>query len=392
MPSPPASIPNWEARAFRKPSRSHSSGDLFSETWVSSLPVEDLLDQILDVRFEVLALEDILPLGVHGHPLLVHDVVVFEKVLADGEVVALDLLLGPLDGLGDHRVLNGHALGHPDAGHQSLDAVASENPHQVVLEAQVEAGRSGIALAPGPAAELVVDAAGFMTLGAENVESAQTDDAVVFLADGFSGLGPGVFELFGLRLGRVDAGAAKGFPGDGLGISAEENIDAAAGHVGRDRHRSRPAGLGDDPGLLLVILGVEDDVLDALAPELAAPRAPISRSTSSRRGRGGRSRSGRRFPPGRRSIFLRRPVDDVGILDADERLVGRDFDHVQPVDMPEFLGLGRRGSGHPGQLLIHPEIILEGDRGQGLVFLLDPDSFLGLQSLVQTVAVAAARA
>ncbi|OQB57389.1 MAG: hypothetical protein BWX98_01567 [Candidatus Aminicenantes bacterium ADurb.Bin147] len=58
--------------------------------------------------------------------------------------------------------------------------------------------------------------------------------------------------------------------------------------------------------------------------------------------------------------------------------------------MPEFLGLGRRGPGHPGQLLIHPEIILEGDRGQGLVFLLDPDSFLGLQSLVQTVAVAAA--
>ncbi len=49
-------------------------------------------------------------------------------------------------------------------------------------------------------------------------------------------------------------------------------------------------------------------------------------------------------------------------------------------------GIG--GTGHAGQLVIHPEIVLEGDRGKGLVFPLDLDLFLGLQGLVQPIAVA----
>ena len=44
---------------------------------------------------------------------------------------------------------------------------------------------------------------------------------------------------------------------------AELDVGAAAGHVGGDRHLARLAGLGDDLGLDLVVLGVEDLVLDA---------------------------------------------------------------------------------------------------------------------------------
>src|SRR3712207_7245224 len=50
-------------------------------------------------------------------------------------------------------------------------------------------------------------------------------------------------------------------------LAAEEDVDAAAGHVRRDRHGALAASLGDDRRLLLVLLRVQDAVLDAAAVE-----------------------------------------------------------------------------------------------------------------------------
>ena len=54
-----------------------------------------------------------------------------------------------------------------------------------------------------------------------------------------------------------------------LGVAAEQDVGAAAGHVGRDGDGALAARLGDDFRFLRVIFRVEDDVLDALAPEHA---------------------------------------------------------------------------------------------------------------------------
>ena len=43
----------------------------------------------------------------------------------------------------------------------------------------------------------------------------------------------------------------------------------------------------------------------------------------------------------------------------------------------------------PDELLVHAEVILEGDGGESLVLALDLDAFLGFHGLVQTVAPAA---
>src|SRR5438046_1859845 len=77
-----------------------------------------------------------------------------------------------------------------------------------------------------PAAQLVVDPARLVPLGAEHVEPAEIGDAV----------------------GELD-------------------VDAAAGHVGRDRDRADLARVLDDLRLPLVLLGVEDGVRNALALE-----------------------------------------------------------------------------------------------------------------------------
>ncbi len=107
--------------------------------------------------------------------LLVHDVVVLEQVFADVEVVGLDLVLGVGDGAGDQAVLDGLALFHAEAGHQSLNALGAEDAQQVVFQRQEEARRAGIALAAGAAAQLIVDAPALVALGADDVEAAGLD-------------------------------------------------------------------------------------------------------------------------------------------------------------------------------------------------------------------------
>ena len=72
--------------------------------------------------------------------------------------------------------------------------------------------------------------------------------------------------------------------------------------------------------------------------------------------------------------------------------VGRDLDDVELVDFGELVRFGHRGAGHAGQLRVQPEIVLERDRSEGLVFRLDRDVFLGLQRLVQPFGEPASRA
>ena len=125
------------------------------------------------------ALEQLTSQRVDALALLVHDVVVLEQMFADGEVLRLDLLLRARDGVGHHLVLDGDAFLHAEPLHQAGDAIGAEDAHQVVFERQIEAGRPGIALPAGAAAQLVVDAARLVPLGGDDVQAAEVDDLFV---------------------------------------------------------------------------------------------------------------------------------------------------------------------------------------------------------------------
>ena len=70
--------------------------------------------------------------------------------------------------------------------------------------------------------------------------------------------------------------------------------------------------------------------------------------------------------------------------------VGRDLDDVEAVDLDELLLLGLRGTGHAAELLVEAEVVLQRDRRERLVLLLDRDALLRLDRLVQALAPAAA--
>ena len=172
------------------PERGHVPG--LDVGLAADVPLDDVVEQVLGEPHHVaarvdrlvfvdadLALEHFAPQRVDALALLVHHVVVLEQVLADREVLRLDLLLRALDRARHHLVLDRDALLHPEPLHEARDAVGAEDPHQVVFEREIEARRAGIALPAGAAAQLVVDAARLVPLGAEDVQAANLDHLLV---------------------------------------------------------------------------------------------------------------------------------------------------------------------------------------------------------------------
>ena len=95
--------------------------------------------------------------------------------------------------------------------------------------------------------------------------------------------------------------------------------------------------------------------------------------------------------PGNRPVL--RPLrleDEIRFVDADHRLIRRHHDDRQLIDLKELILFRLGRSRHSGELRVHAEIILEGDRRQRLGLALDLHALLRLDGLMEPVRVAAA--
>src|SRR4029077_10754114 len=71
------------------------------------------------------------------------------------------------------------SLFHAKTLEQVRDPLLGEDAHQVVFEGKIEPRGTGIALASGTSAKLIVDTARFMALGAEDVQAPGGYDLVM---------------------------------------------------------------------------------------------------------------------------------------------------------------------------------------------------------------------
>ena len=138
---------------------------------------------------------------------------------------------------------------------------------------QEEARLARVALAAGAAAQLVVDPARLVALGADDEQAAGLEHLLVVVGDARLDRRQDLGEaLVVVRVAGLEAELGQLELREVLGVAAELDVDAAAGHVGRDRDRAGLAGLGDDLALALGVLGlgVEDRVRDAAALQALA--------------------------------------------------------------------------------------------------------------------------
>jgi hypothetical protein len=112
-----------------------------------------------------------------------------------------------------------------------------------------------------------------VALGAHDEQATGLQDLVVLLLharlDRRQHVGHALVEV---GVARLEPQLGQLEPGQVLGVAAELDVHAAAGHVRRDGHGAGLAGLGDDLRLALGVLGlgVEDRVRDAAGLELRA--------------------------------------------------------------------------------------------------------------------------
>src|SRR4051794_27869974 len=312
-------------------------------------PLDHLRNPLAHVLRQVVAFQHAAPLLVDHHALRVHDVVVLEDVLAHDEVLLLDLLLRSLDLVREDLRLHRLVVRELELVHDVLDPVAREQAHEIVLAGEVEARLARVALAAGTTAELVVDSPRFVPLGTEHVEAAQPAHGIVDL-----------------------------------------DVDAAAGHVRRDRDGADLSGVLDDLRLALVLLRVEDGVGDASALEQL--REVLRRLDGDRADEHRLSRLVALDEVVDDGVELRffRLEDEILLVVPPDLHVRRDLDDVQVVDLDELLLLGLRGARHAGELVVEAEVVLEGDRRERDVLLLDADALFRLDRLVQALAPAPA--
>ena len=212
-----------------------------------------------------------------------------------------------------------------------------------------------------------------MAFGADDVQPARGNDLLMALQP---------LDLNALQVGLV--GILDGVDLR-LRAAAQDDVGAAAGHVGGNGDRARPPGLRHDVRLALVLLGVQHLVRDLFA--LQELRDPLRRFD-----RGGADQHRLTALHAVLDVFENRlelivlgEEHQVRLILADHRLVGGNHHHFQAVDLLEFERFRVRRAGHAGELRIQPEIILEGDGRDGLIFLAHLDAFLGLHRLVQAI-------
>src|SRR5579875_2943134 len=186
-----------------------------------------------------------------------------------------------------------------------------------------------------------------------------------------------LFGMFAQHLGEVFGG-----------IATEQNVGATTGHVGGNGDGPATTGLCYDMRLAFVVLGVQYVMRNALAFQQAGE---VLRDFN----RGGADQHRLAFGVARLDLLdnglefsLLCAVDQVGQVLPNHLLVGRNDHYIQLIDLMQLFGLGQRGTGHTGQLLIEAEVILEGDGGQRMVLALHLDALFGLDGLVQTFAIA----
>ena len=89
-------------------------------------------------------------------------------------------------------------------------------------------------------------------------------------------------------------------------------------------------------------------------------------------------------------VFLARSlIHAVVLVVAYHRTIGGNLYHVKLIDVPELACLGRCGTGHTSQLVIHTEVILQRDGGKCLRCSFHFYVLLGFNGLMQTIAPAA---
>ena len=132
---------------------------------------------------QVLSVEHLPALLVDDLALRVHDIVVFQNALTRLIVAAFDRLLGVFNRTGENLCVDRGVFIDAECLHHVHDALRAEQAHDIVLQRQVELRLAGVSLTAGASAQLVIDPARLVPLGADDEKTASLAHQLRLLVD-----------------------------------------------------------------------------------------------------------------------------------------------------------------------------------------------------------------
>ena len=168
-------------------------------------------------------------------------------------------------------------------------------------------------------------------------------------------------------------------------ITAQHNVSTSAGHIGRNGDHAWPTGLGNNLGLTRVLLGIEH-----LMGQLLLAQQPRYQFGVFDRGCTDQHRlsSGvavADIGKNRLVFFMRGAKHLILAIIANHWAMRGHHYGFEAINLLKLEGFGICRACHAGQLAIHPEIILKGNRSQRLVLGLYRYTLLGFNGLMQAI-------
>ena len=160
------------------------------------------------------------------------------------------------------------------------------------------------------------------------------------------------------------------------------DVGAAPGHVGSYRDRAALSRLHHDFRFPLMLFRIQYLVFQPPTPQHARHGLRNLDADGTHEYRLSELMERRNLVDYGVVLFTPRLIYHVVIIAPTHRLVGRYDRHFETVYLIELTLFRFRRSGHAGELVVHPEVVLDGYGGQRLGLPPDSDTFLGLDGLV----------
>ena len=290
-----------------------------------------VINHAADIVLNIAGIEDVVTGSVNHLALLVEHLVVLKDVFTHLKVLVLHLRLGALNGVRDHLGFDGDIVRHIEAVHHVLHGLTHEAHHQLIAHGQVEAGLTRVTLAASTTTQLVINAAGLVTLGTQHVEATGLAHLVTQLLGalplGIDFCFPGLLVLLFI-LEWIEAALAQLLIEDDLRVTTKHDIGTTAGHIGSHSDGAGAARTGDDLALFLVVLSVEHVVLNAaLRQQLGQVLGALHGGGTDQNRLAGLDVLGNIVHYSGELSFLRL-VDAVGVIGTLIRLIGRNRHHI----------------------------------------------------------------
>ena len=238
---------------------------------------------------------------------------------------------------------------HAQLIHNAGNVVRTEQAHQIIFQRKEELGRTRITLTAGTAAQLVINTAAFVAFRTDNVQAAKFRHAFT-----------------------------------------KHNIGTAACHVGGNGYSAVLACFGDNLRFFFMVFGVKYIMRYATTFEHCGKFFGLCDGSCANQYWASGFMAFFNFRNGGFIFGAFCFINNIRIVNTDHRFVGRNNNYIQAVNFLEFLFFRFGGTSHAAELVVHTEVVLEGNSCQSLAFAFNFNSFFGFNSLMQAFGKAAA--